>query len=101
MAQKNNPWYSLPKDHSFTAYCEYTTHFNSVCTCIQYSKYAYKFVRTRVIILCCVFVLCLSVRVPLSPDRGLPLSPNSVLHVQPQISTKRHLIFIVGLIWSP
>ena len=30
--------------------------------------------------------------VPLSPDRGLPFSTNSVLHVQPQI--------IVGLIWS-
>ena len=34
-------------------------------------------------------------------DRGLLLSPNIVLHVQPQISTGRPLLVIVGLIGSP
>ena len=63
--------------------------------------YAYMFVRTRAIPPCQFFGQCLYVRVPLSPDRGLPLSTKIVLHVQPQISTKRPLPFIVGLIRSP
>ena len=62
--------------------------------------YAYMFVHTHVILPCCIFGPCLSVRVPLSPDRGLPLYPNSVLRVQPQISTKCPPLFIVGLIHS-
>ena len=99
MAQ-NNPWYSLTKDHSFTAYCVYNTHFNSVRMRIQFSPYAYVFVRTHSILLCPVFGPCSYVRVPLSPDRGLPLSPNSVLNVQLQIITERPLPFVVGLIRS-
>ena len=98
---KNNPWSSLPKDHSFTAYCVYNTHFNSVRTRIQFSPYAYTFVHTRSILPCRFFGMCLSVCVPLSLDSGLPLSLNSVLHVRPQISTERLLPFIVVLIRSP
>ena len=56
------------------------------------------FVCTHDILPCCVFGPCLSVHVPLSPDRGLPLSPNIVLHVLPQISIERPLPFIVVLI---
>ena len=52
----------------------------------------------HVILPCHIFGPFLSVRMPLSTDRGLPLSPNSVLHVQPQISTKRPPPLIVGLI---
>ena len=37
-------------------------------------------------------------RVPLYPDRGLTLSPNSVLHVRTQISTERPPPIIVVLI---
>ena len=37
-------------------------------------------------------------RVPLSPDRGLPLSTNRFLHVLPQISNERPPLFIVVLI---
>ena len=59
--------------------------------------YAYTFVRTRAILYCHVFGLCLFMRVPLSPDRGLPLSPNIVLYIQPQISTELPLPFLVGL----
>ena len=96
----NKPWSYLPKDNSFTVYCVYNTHFNSVCTHIQFSLYvyAYMFVRTRAILPCHVFGLCSSVRVPLSPERGLPLSSYSVLHVQTQISTELPLPFIVGII---
>ena len=77
--------------------------YNSVRTRIQFSPYvyAYMFVCTRAILPCHVFVPCFSVRMPLSPDRGLPLSPNSVLYVRPQISTESPLLFIVELIWSP
>ena len=59
--------------------------------------------------------ICLFIRVSFSPvisldcaspcacpyplwDRGLPLSPNSGMHVWPQISTERPPPFIVGLI---
>ena len=59
------------------------------------------FVHTHAIIPCRIFGPRLSVRVPLYPDRGLPLSPNSVLHVRPKISTERPPPFIVGLIRSP
>ena len=61
--------------------------------------YAYTFVHTRAILPCCIFGTCSSMRMPLYPDRGLPLSPNIVLHVRPQISTERPPLFIVGLIW--
>ena len=96
----NKPWSYLPEDNSFTVYCTYNTHFNSVRTHIQFSPYVYPytFVCTRAILTCHVFGLCLSVRVPLSPDRCLPLSPNSILNVRPQISTEHPLLFIVGLI---
>ena len=96
----NKPWSSLPKDHSFNAYCAYNTHINSVHMCIQFSlyTYAYMFVRTHAILPGRVFGPCSSVRMPLSLDRGLPLSPNSVLHVRPQISTERPPPFIMGLI---
>ena len=60
--------------------------------------YAYTFVHTRAILPYRIFGPCLSVRVSLSPDRGLPLSTNSVLHIRPQISTKRPPLCIVGLI---
>ena len=63
--------------------------------------YKYMFVCKRAILPCCIFGLWLSVCVPLSPDRGLPLSNNSVLHVWPQLSTEHPPPFIVGLIWSP
>ena len=98
----NKPWSSLSKDHLFTVYCAYNTHINSVLTRIQLSlyAYAYTFVRTCAILPCHVFGPCSSVRVPLSPARGLPLSTNSVLHVRPQISTEHPLPFIMGLIWS-
>ena len=65
---------------------------------IRTNVYAYTFVCTRATLPCHIFGLCPSVCVPLSPDRGLPLSPNSVLHVRPQISTERPQQFIVGLI---
>ena len=99
----NKPWSSFPKDRSFTVYCAYNNHFNSVRTRIKFSLYvyAYTFFRTHVILPCHVFVPFLSVRVTLSPDRGLPISPNIVLYVQPQISAEHPLLFIVGLIWSP
>ena len=60
--------------------------------------YAYTFVCMRVILPCRSFGPCSSVRVPLSRDMGLPLSPNSVLYVRPQISTERPPPVIVGLI---
>ena len=63
--------------------------------------YAYMFVHTHAILPCCIFGLYLSMRVPLSPDRGLPSSTNIILHVRPQISNERPPPFIVGLIWSP
>ena len=56
------------------------------------------FVRTRDLLPCRVFRLFSSVLIPLSPDRGLTLSPNRVLHIRPQISTERPLLFIVRLI---
>ena len=62
--------------------------------------YAYMFVHTHVILPCRIFGPCLSVRVPLSPDRGLPLYPNRVLHVRLQISTERPPPVIVRLICS-
>ena len=60
--------------------------------------HVYTFVRTCVILPYCIFRLCSYVRVPLSPDRGLPLSANSVLHIRPQISTECLQPVIVGLI---
>ena len=74
----NKPWYSLPKDYSFTTL---TARLNPLLP----NLYAYTFVHTHAIIPCRIFVPCVSVCVPLSLDRGLPLSPNSVLHVRPQI----------------
>ena len=62
--------------------------------------YAYTFVLTRAISPCHICGPCLSVCVPLSPDRGLTLSTNIVLHVRSQISTKRPPPFIVGLFRS-
>ena len=56
------------------------------------------FVRMHAILPCRIFGPCSSVRVPLYPDSGLTLSTNSVLHVLPQIITKRPPLFIVGLI---
>ena len=99
----NKPLSYLLKDHLFTVYCAYNTHFNSDRTCIQFSPYAYPymFARTHAILPCYVFGPCSSMRAPLSPDKGWPLFPNSVLHVWPQISTKHPLPFIVGLIQSP
>ena len=70
-SHQNHPWSSLPKDHSFTAYCAYNTQLYIV--------------RTHAILPCRIFGPCLSVRAPLSPDRGLPLSANCVLHVWPEI----------------
>ena len=98
---QNNPWSSITKDHSFTAYCAYNKRFNSIRTCIQFIPYVYMFVRMRAIIPCNVFGTRLSVHLPLYPDRGLTLNLNSVLHVQPQISTKHPLPFIMGLMRSP
>ena len=51
------PWSSLPKDHSFTVYCAYNMHFNSVRTRIQFSPYVYVyvFVCTSSIFPCHVF----------------------------------------------
>ena len=88
---QNNPWSFLPKDHSSTAYC-------ALPNAPLLNLYICTFVHTRVIFPCHIFGPCSSVRVPLSPDRGLPLSPNSVLHVRPQISTECPPPFIVGLI---
>ena len=81
----NKPLSSLPKDHSFTIYCAYNSHFNSVCTHIQFSPYAYTytFIRECDILPCHVLGLCLSVRKLLSPENNLTLSHNSILHVQP------------------
>ena len=77
-----------------------TIHTSIQSICITSNRpYAYTFVCTRDILPCRLFGLCSSVRMPLYPDRGLPLFPNSVLHVQPQISTERPSQFIVGLIW--
>ena len=59
------------------------------------------FIHTRAILSCRIFGPCSSVRVPLSHDRGLHWSTNSILHVWPQISTGRPPPFIEGLIWSP
>ena len=59
------------------------------------------FVHTRAILPCCIFGPCPSVRMPLSPDRGLPLCTNRVLHARPQSSNERPPPFIVGLIRSP
>ena len=96
----NKPWSSLLKYHSFTVYCAYNTHFNSVRTRIQFSPYAYgyKFVRTCAILSCHVFGTCSYVHMPLYPDVSLPLSPNSVLNVRPLLSTERPLLFIVEII---
>ena len=65
---KNNTWYSLPKDHSFDAYCAYNTHFYLVHTRILL------FARVPLSPVCPyvnihVFGLCLSVCVPLPPVR--------------------------------
>ena len=86
-----------------------TLTVRTICTSIQsVCVYVRSSVRTRIrlfvrlpFLSCCVFGTCSSVRVSLSPDRGLPLFPNIVLHVWPQISTEHPPPFIVGLIWSP
>ena len=77
---------------------QFSPHFNSVRTHILVSPYAYTFVHMHAILTFHVFGLCSYVRMPFSPDRGLPLSPNSVLHIWTQISTELPLPFIAGLI---
>ena len=87
---QNKPWSFLPKYHSFTAYWE------SKCTS---TKFVRVYVRSDLLHSPLSYLWTVLVRrVPLSPDRGLPLSPNSVLHVWHQISTERPPPFIVGLI---
>ena len=65
---KNNPWCSLPKNYSFTAYCVYNTHFYLIRTFICV------FVRMLFYPVCPsvnirAFGPCVSMRVSLSPVR--------------------------------
>ena len=96
---KNNPWSYLSKDHSFTAYGTYNTHFCLVCTRIN------SFVRVPLspVGQSVFFYVSLDRARPwalpyLLRDRDLPLYTNSAMYIRPRISTERPTLVIVGLI---
>ena len=95
---KNKHWSTLPKDHSFTAYCAANTHFCLVCARIRsFVRVPFPLsIHTSIYVTLAHVLLC-ACPYPLL-DRGLSLSPNRFLLVWPRIITVFPPLLVVGLI---